>query len=117
MWIDAISINQDDIVERSRQVRRMGEIYDNATIVYSYVGGPNDDTVPALDLIEELSKQPMVRTNDLGEFHFGEWESTDDGISYGKNRIKPDRLAQLCAALYKFLTRQYFRRAWILQVG
>lgn len=30
MWIDAVSINQDDVMERNRQVPRMGEIYDFA---------------------------------------------------------------------------------------
>lgn len=30
LWIDAISINQDDVMERNRQVTRMGEIYDCA---------------------------------------------------------------------------------------
>jgi hypothetical protein len=38
LWIDAISINQDDVAERGRQVRRMGQIYDNACAVYSYIG-------------------------------------------------------------------------------
>ena len=38
LWIDAISINQDDLAERGRQVRRMGRIYDNAYAVCSYIG-------------------------------------------------------------------------------
>lgn len=113
MWIDAISINQDDIAERGRQIRRMGEIYDYAATVYSYVGQRAEDAEPALEFIKELNKHPVVRFNDLGEFHFGDW----DGSRYGENHIKPDRLIPLCVALYKFLTRQYFRRVWILQVN
>ena len=113
LWIDAICINQDDVVERGRQVQRMGQIYDNAMSVYSYLGQPDEDTVPALDFIEELNKQPVIRFNERSEFHFGDW----DGKESGENRIKPERLARLCASLYKFLTRQYFRRVWILQVS
>jgi hypothetical protein len=116
IWIDALSINQDDVVERGRQVPRMGKIYDNAIRVYSYVGEPTDDTEQALDFMRELNKHPMVRTNDRGEFHFGDWSHTDGKTQYGENTIKPERLAQLCASLYKFLTRPYFRRVWILQV-
>ncbi len=116
MWIDAISINQDDIVERGRQVPRMGTIYNNATAIYSYVGETADDFGSVLDFIRELHKHPMLRINNLGEFHFGEWGSTEDGLWYGENKIKPDQLARLCARLYKFLTNQYFRRAWVLQV-
>ena len=113
MWIDAISINQDDIAERGRQVRRMGQIYDYAMSVYSYVGQTADDTGTVLDFIEELKKHPMVRTNDAGEFQIGEWNGNEDG----ENRIKPERLVHLCIALYRFLTNEYFRRAWIIQVS
>lgn len=116
MWIDAISINQDDIAERGRQVQRMGQIYDSAMSVFSYTGQPGDDTVPALAFVEQLKKHLVVRTNDLGDFHFGEWNSGENGIEYGENHIKPQQLVPLCAALYRFLTRQYFRRVWILQV-
>jgi hypothetical protein len=116
IWIDAISINHDDPMERSRQVTRMGSIYRNAMAVFSYVGEQTQDTVDALDLMKELKKHPMIRTNDRGEFHFGEWGHTEGKFWYGENTIKPGQLAELCAALYRFLTRQYFRRAWVLQV-
>ncbi|EMD91259.1 hypothetical protein COCHEDRAFT_1066856, partial [Bipolaris maydis C5] len=38
VWIDALSINQKDSIERARQVPRMGEIYDCAIAVFSYIG-------------------------------------------------------------------------------
>ena len=113
LWIDAISINQDDLAERGRQVRRMGRIYDNAYAVYSYVGPSEDDTENVVQFMDELSKHPMVRFDDRGEFILCDWEATDKN----NNTIQPKRLAKLCVALYKFLTRQYFRRSWILQVS
>lgn len=111
-----MSINQDDVVERGRQVSRMGTIYDNAISVFSYVGEPTDDAKQVLDFIRELSKHPFVRINDHGEFHLGKWRFTDDGVKYSENTIEPTKLARLCASLYKFLSRQYFQRAWVLQV-
>lgn len=100
LWIDALSINQEDEVERSRQVRRMGEIYDNAMSVYSWVGSKQSDTDKAIDLMLELEKHPVIRFNDRGGFDLG---------------VEPTELPRLCAALYKFMSRQYFRRTWILQ--
>ncbi|PVH78200.1 hypothetical protein DL98DRAFT_377834, partial [Cadophora sp. DSE1049] len=38
LWVDAISINQDDLAERSRQVRIMREIYTNAAQVVIWLG-------------------------------------------------------------------------------
>lgn len=117
LWIDAISINQDDIIERGRQVKRMGQIYNNAMAVYSWLDIPTDDIEEVLFFMNELEKHPIVRVNHDNEFHFGEWGSRDGDIWYGENTIKPSRLVKLCTALYRFLTNQYFRRAWILQVS
>jgi hypothetical protein len=108
LWIDAISIDQDNIIERGIEVKRMGRIYDCAMSVYSYVGLPDEQTEEVLEFMIELNKHPMIRWNNEGEFHFGDWE--------GENTIKPERLARLCVGLYRFLTRRYFRRSWILQV-
>lgn len=117
LWIDAVSINQNDAIERGRQVRRMGEIYDHATLVYSWTGPGTGDTQEANELMRELYKHPFVRFNNEGEYHFGEWGSAGGGqMWYGENKIRPPKLARLCASLYKFLTRGYFRRSWILQV-
>lgn len=110
MWIDAISINQDDISERGRQVRRMGAIYDCAKHVYSYTGRAETDTEELMYFMAELEKHPVIRLNEMGEF------ITDGKLTNGETRIKPERLAQLCGGLYKFMTRHYFRRSWILQV-
>jgi hypothetical protein len=102
LWIDALSINQEDESERSRQVRRMGEIYDNAISVYSWVGAKTDDTDVAIDLMLELEKHPVVRFDDQGNFELD---------------VDLSRLPSMCAALYKLLSRQYFKRTWILQVS
>lgn len=117
IWIDALSINQKDVIERSRQVPRMGEIYDNAVMVYSYLGEPTEDIDSVFDFINELFKHPMVRTNKEKEFHFPSAKAVAGDDQPAENAIKPNRLAQLCAGLYRLLTRQYFRRAWMLQVN
>lgn len=117
IWIDALSIDQNNLDERSREVHRMGKIYHHAMSVYSIVGPADTDTQDVCDFIAELDKHPMIRINDQNDFHFGEWGTSKDGkLWYGENRIKPKRLVNLCAALYKFINREYFRRCWILQV-
>jgi hypothetical protein len=114
IWIDALSINQNDVAERNRQVRRMGQIYNYAESVYCYAGSADDETEEVLHFIIELAKHPMVRINDMGEFHFSE---RGGPIASDENKIKPRQLARLCGILYRFLIRQYFRRSWVLQVG
>ncbi|KAF1912729.1 heterokaryon incompatibility protein-domain-containing protein [Ampelomyces quisqualis] len=118
IWIDALSINQENVAERGREVRRMGKIYHHAMSVYSIVGAADEDTQNVCKFISELVRHPVVRINDLNDFHFDDWGSSGDGgFWYGENRIEPQRLVKLCVALYRFLTREYFRRCWILQVS
>ncbi|KAF3022557.1 hypothetical protein E8E14_012957 [Neopestalotiopsis sp. 37M] len=56
LWVDAISINQKDQRERSDQVAFMGEIYSNATHVFSWLGPPDENGIDvALDLIHDIT--------------------------------------------------------------
>lgn len=115
IWVDALSINQSDLTERARQVPRMGVIYDFAVAVFAYVGKPTHATESVFSFTEELFKHPMVRTKDR-EFYFPSREFLLGESQDDRNAIEPSRLAQLCAGLYKLLTKNYFRRIWILQV-
>jgi hypothetical protein len=102
-WIDAVCINQFDTVERNREISRISEIYDSAAIVICYVGDPDDDSHLDLDLVKDL-QEPMMRLD------------KDDNWQVGKEeRVTPERPPRLCAALYRFLMRPYFRRVGVLQ--
>ena len=41
LWIDALCIDQDNVVERNHQVQQMGDIYSNATDVLAWLGSAN----------------------------------------------------------------------------
>lgn len=55
LWIDAISINQWDLFERSWQVPRMARIYSYAQEVIVWLGGPTHSLIQSLDLIDQLT--------------------------------------------------------------
>jgi hypothetical protein len=55
LWIDAICINQDNVKERSYQVRQMGNIFAQARSVRVWVGDKSDDSDIALSMLRELS--------------------------------------------------------------
>ncbi|KAK0616885.1 heterokaryon incompatibility protein-domain-containing protein [Immersiella caudata] len=44
LWVDALCINQRDDVEKSFQVRRMGEVYRSAAVVLAWLGPAADDS-------------------------------------------------------------------------
>lgn len=104
LWIDAICIDQSSIYERDRQLPRMAAIYDTAAFVLASLGDMDEDAELAMRLIPKL-QMPMLR-----------WKEEEDRWDVGAaGEFSQDELARLCLATYRFLTRPYFRRVWILQ--
>lgn len=100
LWVDAVCINQMDIIERSRQVARMHQIFGMADLVLIWIGDGDEDSDMAVDFIAELGRL--------------EWTvfEEDDGFS----KLKwSERLAKEWAATHRLLQRPYFRRLWIVQ--
>lgn len=62
MWIDAISLNQGDKNEKSYQVQRMGEIFNNADEVVAWLGYGSHEIEDAL---EEIRKDNLGGRRDL----------------------------------------------------
>ena len=57
IWVDQLSINQDDLDERSQQLQFMNIIYKNATCVIVYLGDDcNNEAEEAFQLIHSLDQ-------------------------------------------------------------
>ena len=54
VWIDAICINQGDLLERSRQVKMMRKIYSSARQVIIWLGPATHQTAPAIHYINSF---------------------------------------------------------------
>ena len=101
-WIDAISINQKDIIERASQVKRMRDIYTKAWTPVIWIGEQEEGSEDALNLIITLAKDYSSRegvTQLTKDLH----QSAD---RFGKGSWR---------ALNQIVCRPYWRRLWILQ--
>ena len=105
LWVDAICINQSDVMEKSKQVAQMRYIYQNATQIVVWLGEANHDTELAFKLILQINSLPShellntkpataktLALNDLPPPESTRWQS----------------LSRLCH-------RDWYFRAWILQ--
>jgi hypothetical protein len=88
LWIDAICINQTDILERNRQVRLMPHIYNRARIVNVWLG--NRDTHP-----DSQKEKKILSDLSLGRLT-------------GRPYWSVELLEELCL-------RPYWNRVWIIQ--
>ena len=55
-WIDALCINQEDEIERGKQVSMMRRIYEQASAVRAWLGEAEDNSDLAMSLLLELSR-------------------------------------------------------------
>ncbi|KAH8586676.1 heterokaryon incompatibility protein-domain-containing protein [Bisporella sp. PMI_857] len=106
VWIDQICINQKDNVERSQQVRMMGEIYRKAGSVDIWLGEEDEDTELAISLIPYL-----VRCFDEAEEEGGGSPASIVLRKLGILYIE----SPSWVSLRTLFGRPYFRRMWIVQ--
>jgi len=91
VWIDAICINQEDLAERSAQVRMMGDIFTLASRVVAYIG----EETPSIRLV------------------FEELKEVDKELSFPINRPVPN--PKIREGLDEILQRSWFSRIWVIQ--
>jgi hypothetical protein len=86
IWVDAICINQGDVIEKGMQVRYMAEIYSKASRVIVWLGEAENDSDRALEEIrlaaDEMSTESLV------------------------NKLNKQ-------AILKLLQRSWFKRIWV----
>ncbi|KAH9217880.1 heterokaryon incompatibility protein-domain-containing protein, partial [Leptodontidium sp. 2 PMI_412] len=113
VWIDAISINQRDIVERGLQVAKMRELYTVAWSVVIWLGEESEDSGKAIKLLDTLS-----RYFDHGKQHRDYIPNLDLEIEVLRSSLRsdPEFLGRgAWVALREFLARPYWNRLWIIQ--
>ncbi|KAF2243533.1 HET-domain-containing protein [Trematosphaeria pertusa] len=103
LWVDAVCINQKDIIERNQQVGLMGEIYSSADRVIIWLGEADKDSDVALDTVPLLANEGLRHKDE-----------NDRNEADRKQQI--DRY-QRCGSFFFGLPdqRPWLSRVWILQ--
>ena len=103
--MDAICIDQDDLVERDAQVKLMGSIYSKARQVLIWLGEGNEETdrdvLLSNEMVDRLSfYRPGIQTQQM-------LTAIEDAII--------DVPFEHLSAFARILRRQWFERIWIVQ--
>lgn len=114
IWIDAISIDQDDLDERAAQVQIMWNIYSNAEEVIVWLGEEDETAIEAQLLQERLypaiheksqNDEEWTRTENMHPSEEGYWESLN---------TEPVPM-QWWWSWCHFYRRTWFQRVWTMQ--
>ena len=121
-WIDAICINQHNLIEKSRQVENMLLIFEKAARVQAWLGLSHEDeksTLKACDALAGLLSEARNGFNPkqlpafLYEDHSRDYSSVRILLDSGICQIHLSQCQKGFAALIKY--HQWYRRTWVLQ--
>lgn len=114
LWVDAICINQTDIIEGAQQIARMRDIYASAWQVAIWLGVKADDSDLAFTTLHWLSL--LARSEMAPTSIYAETKMIDiRPIIIMWSRYKSLLRKEANKAVFCLLTRPYWRRMWILQ--
>ncbi|RMZ83442.1 hypothetical protein DV737_g1532, partial [Chaetothyriales sp. CBS 132003] len=113
LWVDAISINQNDLVERGQQVQLMNRIYPSAARVLVWLGEEAEGSDPAFTFLHFVHQR-------LGSARGQEDEDGDDRggnspVEVYTNLFGDDDQTHVWTALQRLCARDYWTRLWIIQ--
>jgi hypothetical protein len=105
LWIDAVCIDQENVNERSQQVRLMGRIYPNAYQTFAYIGEADEHS----KAVESWCKRHLSSQDTL--------LTKDDLIYLNENDRRYVGFAKLSYKQHAVLlqARSWFKRTWVIQ--
>lgn len=130
-WIDAICINQRDILERNTQVPLMSTIYGNCEGCIAWLGPEGDDTDdfisffrnfennrhihewPPYSHVAEIFRGKGIRPQAIGQEEALRQKNEDHMKKIWKRCLR--RHPQAFEHLYTFMDRPWWQRVWTIQ--
>jgi hypothetical protein len=113
-WIDAISINQEDVAERSNQVKRITSIYRSAKEVIVWLGPEAANSSGALKKMDYLARrvQREKKPDEVELAVLQRWFYDPSWRPYEPNEAPDDGP---WIAIRMLLERAWWTRAWVIQ--
>jgi hypothetical protein len=116
LWVDAISINQEEIYERSGQILRMRDIYARASKVTVWLGPERDHSDKALQFIEMIHTRSKEFEGWIKDSSTGGWtKDTSAFATWFEESLVQRRHPLEWQAVYRLLRRAWWKRIWIVQ--
>jgi hypothetical protein len=106
LWVDALCVDQDNPVERGKEVRRMRQIYGDSCSVFVHLGVESDGSDLAIALIRKIAYN-LREGFDYRKFLVQ--------MANKEIRGEPNPERESYVALFKLFCRPYWSRMWIIQ--
>lgn len=99
IWVDALCLNQDDQIEKGRQILKMPDIYSNAWNVIAWLGGDQESPKDIRRAVGLVPKILNLKT-----------------LNVALRRETPsEEILRSWVAFGRLLQRPWFKRRWVIQ--
>ena len=107
LWIDAICVDQENLVERGQQVTSMSQIYSSAEQVLVWLGEAANGSDVLMDAMADID--PTFYLDECTRWHYGGSELPNLAFPL------PSKDDLIVHALEYFFERSWFQRIWVRQ--
>lgn len=114
LWIDSVSINQNDDVEKSSQVAAMRHIYEKSKRALIWLGKEYENSTLALETAEDFCEKYKVIINN----NTNATQAEKKKRPWYRSRLYEEIISvwdPKWAAFFSLFDRPYWSRAWIVQ--
>ena len=91
LWIDAVSIDQDNLIEKNHQVQLLKAIYTKAHHVLCWLGPADNESDKVFDLLNEVNvslQYECSAADSLRSVPRADWTNVHDALRNGGSKIK-----------------------------
>ncbi|KAF2716050.1 hypothetical protein K431DRAFT_316825 [Polychaeton citri CBS 116435] len=115
LWVDQISINQKDDIEKGNQVSIMAKIFKQAESVIGWLGSSHDDSDMVFEIfrILSLTHKKYAEEEIRDQNHLLDKSVQQVLMRKAEEIIRPDTV--IAQAAKSLLQRPWFHRLWIVQ--
>ncbi|KAL8902917.1 MAG: hypothetical protein Q9207_004285 [Kuettlingeria erythrocarpa] len=118
LWIDAICIDQENLAEKTHQVRMMRDIYKNATRVLVWLGESDKDIRKAMALLQRADgvKGSLPLHPIAAKYHDRLRQREDEGTEGDvRNHYSNKNIGPFAHGLEKIFKKPWWFRLWVVQ--
>ncbi|KAH7327228.1 heterokaryon incompatibility protein-domain-containing protein [Rhexocercosporidium sp. MPI-PUGE-AT-0058] len=118
IWVDAISINQQDIEERNAQVQLMASIYRGADVVLAWLGQGEPEMILGLETLELIATETEGSHFEDESLHGLDWMMNHERLCVRdiEDEASDTRIPNKSwEATFNIFAQPYWTRVWIFQ--
>jgi hypothetical protein len=114
LWVDALCINQEDVLERNQQVAQMSSVYRSSKLTLIWLGLQTEADISCINILQQIETIKQNIYDDGWKDHVYHRDLTRHWIIV-KAFQQSGHIDAIFASMEAFFSKSWFRRVWVVQ--